>query len=171
MALAPFRHDQGEPIQDELTETPVILRQIIDLGTNPLFRRTNRFQSAIQFCRTSWLEGELDRRVARIEAWKRPEFFAAQVIPFDDGVPTLVRRDKSQYIRRKVARLVDDHFHPIVFAASSAPMNRYVQHPDGANTFAALDSHVPGSDRRKQILPNLERRRRLAATMNRQFFF
>ena len=59
VALAPFRHGEREAIENELAETGIIFRQIIDLRLVAFFGRTDARGPAIQLARTARLERKI----------------------------------------------------------------------------------------------------------------
>src|SRR6266568_4658622 len=67
MPLRPIRHDEGQPVQDELPEAGVVLRKIIDLRLNQNRGWTGIFRFTIQVAGTVCLEGEIYTGIAWIK--------------------------------------------------------------------------------------------------------
>ena len=68
-----MRNQYGEPIEDKLSEAPVVFRKIVDLR----FRRNRRLAEArgcaVQVGRTIDLEREVDVSVTRIDVFHADE--------------------------------------------------------------------------------------------------
>src|ERR1017187_4835157 len=67
VSFVPGRHDKCQPVQNQLSETLVVLRQIVDIRLCSLRRWTNVLRFAIELAGASGLEAELHLAISGIE--------------------------------------------------------------------------------------------------------
>ena len=104
MGFCPGRHDQGQPVKQQLPEAGVVLGQVGQVRLGQDRRRAGLRGGAIKVRRAAGHEREADAGVARIHPGQR-----------DIGRAALrVRLDQAQLIARAVPRLARRHLDAVV---------------------------------------------------------
>ena len=130
MPLLPIRHHQRQAIQDQLTETCIILGQIVDLRIFFYFRRADSGRFAIVIAGAVYLETEIDTVIARIKS--------AVWLPFT----LLVLFDDAQGVRRKIARLIHGHRHVIIQFNTLEVVHSYIFDANITNAPPSFDTYI-----------------------------
>src|SRR6266852_703688 len=132
MRLLPVRHDQRQPIQDQLAEAGIILGEIIDLGLIALRRRADLLRLAIKIGWTPRLEVEVDRIVARVEAVHR----------LTGRAPVIIELHQTQYICREITVLIEVNYQIIVEGRIGLVMDPQSGHANIEDAASPGDSDV-----------------------------
>ena len=131
MALRPVRHDEGQPVQDELPEGGVVFGEIVDLRFGPLFGRAGDVIPAVQRADGCGMEGKVQAGIARVQAaqW-----------------PVCVRFHEAQGIGREVPHPADRDAQAIVAVRAIRGDRDHLQGADVPNAMPTVNADVPQPD-------------------------
>jgi hypothetical protein len=139
--LTPLWHQQRQPVQGELPEAGVVLREVADLDGWVDGDGTRFGGPAVVLAGARDGEAELDGRIVRIEARERA-----------GRVTVLVDVHQAQRVGGEIARTIDQHFQAVVALGISTRAWLDMDHVNVANASAAFDPDVLAIDRASSLL-------------------
>ena len=136
MGFRPRRHDQGQPVHQQLPEAGEVLGQVGQVRLGQDLRRAGRRGGAVKPGLAAGHEREADAGVARIHPGQR-----------DIGRASLrVRLDQAQLVARGVARLAHRHLDAVVDLRVIVGAQPDRERGDPGHPLAAGDRDVAGTE-------------------------
>src|SRR5215207_2016029 len=118
MPFTPLGNEQSKAVENQLTKTGVVLRQVIDLRFVVKFRRTDIFIFAVELGRAIDFEAERRAGVPWIETGQR----------FIGSAAVILYLIQTQPVTRKITTLIQSHAQTILMIGIGPIMRFYAQH-------------------------------------------